>query len=172
MVSVLIIALIVAFVIRLVLFFRIKAKADDIRKDLDAPALMPPLMATSRLTIDQLPNIISAHHHGIPPALAAEKMRLLYIERVLEWPAGLKVFEDVDTASDCLVIPYAEVSEEQWAKTMVLTWRWGKPKPRPHAVPGFSPMNDDQWSELLELMRCGQEAGMELIWIDCECTLS
>ena len=30
---------------------------------------------------------------------------------------------------------------------------------------GFSPMSDDQWSELKELMRYGLDSGMELIWI-------
>ena len=111
--------------------------------------------------------MIAAQHHGMPPALAAINMRLLLIESVMSWPS-LKVYEDMDTSTDCLVIPYSEVSEEQWAKTMVLTWRWGKPKPMPNAIPGFSPMSDDQWSELLELMRCGQDARLEFIWIDCE----
>ena len=59
----------------------------------------------------------------MPPYLAAENMRLLLIESVISWPS-LKVFEDVDKVTDCLIIPYKDVSEEQWAKTMVLTWRW------------------------------------------------
>ena len=136
-----------------------------IKKDLTAPALGPPKMDSKRFILDELPSIISAHHIGMPAALASAPMRLLFIEKVLEWSSGLKVFEDVDTASDCLVIPYSEVSEEQWAKTMVLTWRWGKPKPMPSAIPGFSPMSDDQWSELLELMRIGLDSGLEFIWI-------
>ena len=35
----------------------------------------------------------------------------------------------------------------------------------PAPIKGFSPMSDDQWSELLELMRIGLASGMELIWI-------
>ena len=101
----------------------------------------------------------------MPAALASAPMRLLLINSVLEWPSGLKVFEDTDTSADCLVIPYNEVSEEQWGRTMVLTWRWGKAKPMPSPITGFSPMSDDQWSELLELMRIGLESGMEYIWI-------
>ena len=38
----------------------------------------------------------------------------------------------------------------------------------PKPIDGFSPMSDDQWSELLELMQYGQEAGFKFIWIDCE----
>ena len=30
-------------------------------------------------------------------------------------------------------------------------------------------MSDDQWSELLELMRIGLDSGMQLIWIDWSC---
>jgi hypothetical protein len=152
-------------------FVRARAAASEIKKDLTAPGLGPPKLDSKRFRLDELPSMISAHHIGMPYALASAPMRLLYIEKVLEWPSGLKVFEDVDTTSDCLVIPYNEVSEEQWARTMVLTWRWGKPKPMPNAILGFSPMSDDQWSELLELIRCGQDDGMELIWIDCEYTL-
>ena len=39
----------------------------------------------------------------------------------------------------------------------------------PNAILGFSPMSDDQWSELLELMRLGVESGMEYIWVDWCC---
>ena len=39
----------------------------------------------------------------------------------------------------------------------------------PNPIENFSPMSDDQWSELLELLRLGLESGMELIWIDWSC---
>ena len=147
------------------LFIRARAIASKIKKDLIAPSLGPPKMDSKRFQLAQLPSIISAHHIGMPQPLATAPMRLLHIERVLEWPDGLKVFEKVDTSNDCLVIPYNQVTEGQWAKTMVLTWRWGKPKPSPDPIDNFSPMSDDQWSELLELMRIGLASGMELIWI-------
>ena len=35
----------------------------------------------------------------------------------------------------------------------------------PTPIENFSPMMEDQWSELLELMRIGLASGMELIWI-------
>ena len=44
----------------------------------------------------------------------------------------------------------------------------GKPKPMPKPLDGFSPMSNDQWSELLELVQYGQKAGFKFIWIDCE----
>ena len=102
------------------LFFYVRAKhlADDLRKDLNAAALVPPKLDSKKFAVEKLPNIISAHHFGMPPELAVAPMRLLYIESVISW-ASLKVFEDVDARSDCLVIPYADVSEEQWS-----TWRW------------------------------------------------
>ena len=106
------------------LFIRARAIASTIKKDLSSPALGPPKMDSKRYQLIQLPNIISYHHTGMPPALAAAPMRLLYIETVLEWADGLKVFEVVNTPNDCLVIPYNQVTEEQWSKTMVLTWRW------------------------------------------------
>lgn len=164
-----IILIISVLLINMFVFVRAQSAASEIKRNLIAPALGPPKLDSKRYHLDELPSIISAHHFGMPVALASAPMRLLYIEQVLKWPSGLKVFEDVNMASDCLMIPYNEVSEEQWARTMVLTWRWGKPKPMPNPIPGFSPMSDDQWSELLELMRCGQDVGMELIWIDCEC---
>jgi hypothetical protein len=43
--------------------------------------------------------------------------------------------------------------------------RRGKPKPMPKPIDGFSPMSDDQWSELLELMQYGKEKGFRWIWI-------
>ena len=52
------------------------------------------------------------------------------------------------------------------ADCLVSFFHRGKPKPMPNAIPGFSPMNDDQWNELLELMRIGLQSGMEFIWID------
>ena len=81
----------------------------------------------------------------------------------------LKVYEDVEEIVDCMEIPYVQVREEVWSKTMVLTWRWGKQKPMPDPIPDYSPMSDDQWSELLELMRLGQLHGFEYIWIDWSC---
>ena len=148
----------------LYLYIRARAIASIIKKDPMLPALGPPKMDSKRFRLDKLPDIISAHHIGMPPALAAAPMRLLLIKSVVNW-ASLKVFEDLDTSADCLVIPYSQVTEEHWARTMVLTWRWGKPKPMPNPIIGFSPMSDDQWTELLELMRLGHESGMEYIWI-------
>ena len=45
----------------------------------------------------------------------------------------------------------------------------GKPKPMPKPIDGFSPMSDDQWSELLELVQYGQDVGFKFIWIDWSC---
>ena len=66
--------------------------------------------------------MIAAHHHGMPPSLSAVNMRLILIESVLTW-TSLKVYEEVDKTA-CLDIPYSQVTEEQWSKMIVLTWRW------------------------------------------------
>ena len=114
-----------SIILKFLLLAKAKKEIRLIRNDLTAPALVPPLMETKELTIDQLPNTIAAHHHGMPATLAAVNMRLLLIESVMQW-SGLKVFEDVDRVitTDCIDIPYNQVTDEQWAKTMVLTWRW------------------------------------------------
>ena len=122
--GVLVILAVVVVSVNAFLFMRARAFANQIKKDLNAPALRPPRIGSKRFQVEQLPNIISAHHVAMPSTLAAAPMRLLHIKQVLEWPNGLKVFEEVDTSTDCLVIPYNEISEEQWAMTMVLTWRW------------------------------------------------
>ena len=122
--GVLVLLALAVFAFFIFLYIRARAIASGIKKDLMSPALGPPKMDSTRYRLAHLPNSISAHHIGMPPDLSSAPMRLLYIESVLEWPGGIKVFEDLDVASDCLVIPYNEVSEEQWGKTMVLTWRW------------------------------------------------
>jgi len=162
-----IIALIILLLIMIYRHIKAKQKCNLIRKDLNIAAMMPPQFDGKRFQLEQLPGIISAHHFGMPPALSAVNMRLLLIESVLSWP-GLKVYEEVIQATDCIEVPYSQVTEEQWGQSMVVTWRWGKQKPMPHAIRGFSPMTDDQWTELLELMRHAQAAGFVFIWIDCE----
>ncbi len=124
------------------------------------------MLSTGLLRLDQLPEAI-ADLHEMPPDLAVANMRLLRIASLQQW-ASLKVYEDV-VASDCLELPYSSVSEQQWATTLVLSWRWGLPKPMPHSVPGFSPMTPAQWSELCNLLANAARSGIEFAWVDWSC---
>ena len=84
------IILLAVFAVNVFLFVRARAMASSIKKDLMAPALKPPRMDSKRFQVSQLPDIISAHHIGMPPVLASAPMRLLLIESVMNWPS-LKV---------------------------------------------------------------------------------
>ncbi len=125
-----------------------------------------PTLSRGQLRLDQLPGAI-ADLDLMPLDLKKANMRLLRIASLLQW-ASLKVYEDV-VASDCLQLPYSSVSEQQWAATLVLSWRWGKPKPMPDPVPGYSPMAPAQWSELCHLLANAVGNGIEFAWVDWSC---
>lgn len=84
--------------------------------------------------------------------------------RCFAWVANTQVYEDV-RAEECVELPYADVSEAQWAATVVLSWRWGAPKPAA-AQPGFSPMLPTQFAELVTALTRLQDAGFTYVWID------
>jgi hypothetical protein len=64
-------------------------------------------------------------------------------------------------------VPYSDVSDTTWDKTMVHSWRWGTPKPL-EKEQGFSPMQRRQFTELTtQLMQ--DDGGLEYIWIDWCC---
>ncbi len=125
-----------------------------------------PTLSAGCLQLNKLPREIRDLDF-MPLDLKKANMRLLRITSLLQW-TSLKVFEDVE-ASDCLELPYSSVSEQQWAITLVLSWRWGQPKPMPEPIPGFSPMTPGQWSELRHLLANAARSGIELAWIDWSC---
>ena len=122
-VCLILIGLLILLVLRITFNLRAKTKAEEIGENLSAPALVPPLMDSKRMDLDRLPNIISAQHFGMPADLANEDMRLLLIESVMTWANGIMVYEDVPSV-DYVKIPYGQVTADQWAQTVVLTWRW------------------------------------------------
>ena len=131
-----------------------------------SPALGPPDFADNTKIVDELHDRLVDLHDGMPASVSMVDVRLLMISDVLSWPS-LKVYEDVDDKS-CFQQPYAQVTEETWAQSLALSWRWGNIKPveRPQ---NFSPMTDPQWGELHGLLRVALVRGLKYVWIDWSC---
>ncbi|KAG2443939.1 hypothetical protein HXX76_002278 [Chlamydomonas incerta] len=123
--------------------------------------------APQPVPLSQLPGVIQDLHRGMPPLMAAAPMRLMLIAAVLRWSGGVKVYEDVEP-SECEELPYADVGEAQWAATVVLSWRWGAPKPAARQ-PGFSPMCPHQLGTLAGALRTFSDVGLRYVWIDWCC---
>jgi hypothetical protein len=119
------------------------------------------------VALSSLPREISGIHLGMPQPLLKADMRLIPIAVLLSW-ISLKVYEEVDKATECMPLPYEAVTDDMWATTCVLSWRWGKVKP-PLQESGFTPMTERQWAELLAKMSCALQSGMELVWIYWSC---
>ncbi|KAG2494483.1 hypothetical protein HYH03_007252 [Edaphochlamys debaryana] len=116
--------------------------------------------------LSALPDVIQDLHDGMPSDISKVPMRLLHLDAVLGW-ARLKVYEDV-SAEDCVDVPYSQVTEAQWAKTAVLSWRWGASKPR-ERQPSFTPMLDPQTKELHLALHRLKADGFRFVWIDWCC---
>ncbi|KAG2427488.1 hypothetical protein HXX76_012421 [Chlamydomonas incerta] len=140
-----------------------RAREEELRKELEA--LQQARRKEAELA--QLPAVIRDLHGGMPPEIAGPPMRLMRIAAVLGWSSGIMVYEDVDPA-DCEELPYADVSETQWAATCVLSWRWGAPKPG-QRQPGFSPMAPAQFQQLVAVLGRMAGAGFQFVWIDWCC---
>ena len=72
----------------------------------------------------------------MPASVSMVDVRSLMISDVLYSPS-LKVYEYVDDKS-CFQQPYDQVTEETWAQSLVLSWRWGNIKPKLLAQDGSS----------------------------------
>ncbi|PNG99250.1 hypothetical protein TSOC_014978, partial [Tetrabaena socialis] len=95
-------------------------------------------------------------------------MRLLKIDAVLAWTT-IKVYEEVGVQSqECMDVPYGDVTEEQWAQTLVVSWRWGTSKPV-QLQPSFSPMSESQFRELTQVLQRAMGCGLQYVWIDWSC---
>ena len=132
-----------------------------------ASALGPTYIKPQNVALTDLPREISGLHLGMPQPLLKADMRLIPIAVLLTW-ASLKVYEEVHAATECLQMPYEAVTDDMWATTCVLSWRWGEPKPPLH-IPQFSPMTGRQWAELMTQMACASQLGMVHVWIDWSC---
>ncbi|PNH04128.1 Ankyrin repeat domain-containing protein 17 [Tetrabaena socialis] len=135
-----------------------------------APSVGAPLMdqGGKLVTLAQLPELLLNLHEGMPLALRSAPMRLLKIDAVLDWPT-IKVYEEVEVQSqECIEVPYNDVTEEQWAQTLIISWRWGSSKPAQHQ-PLFSPMSEPQFRELRQGLQRAKGSGLQYVWIDWSC---
>ncbi|KAG2449279.1 hypothetical protein HYH02_005436 [Chlamydomonas schloesseri] len=117
--------------------------------------------------LDDLPESLRDLHDGMPAALREAPMRLLHIDSVMGW-SNIKVYEEVDTSSECIEVPYGSVSDGVWDGTLILSWRWAAQKPTQY-IEGFSPMSELQYGELQRVMQRAKAAGMSYVWIDWCC---
>ncbi|KAG2427573.1 hypothetical protein HXX76_012227 [Chlamydomonas incerta] len=118
------------------------------------------------MSLGALPETLQDLHDGMPSEIADAPMRLLMIDAVLRWQA-IAVYEDVQPG-DCWEMPYSRVSDDVWAKTAVLSWRWGASKPA-ERQPGFTPMLPAQLEELQIALRRLRSAGLQYLWLDWCC---
>ncbi|PNH08664.1 hypothetical protein TSOC_004755 [Tetrabaena socialis] len=123
------------------------------------------------VTLEELPELMLDLHEGMPLALRSPPMRLLKIDAVLAWPT-IKVYEEVGakdaTTAECMDVPYGDVTEEQWAQTLIISWRWGASKPV-QPQPLFSPMLEPQFRELRQVLQQAKDSGLQYVWIDWSC---
>ncbi len=61
-------------------------------------------------------------------------------------------------------MPYSRVSDQLWAITAVLSWRWGAPKPAKY-VQDFSPMAEPQFREVKLVLQQAKQEGMAFVWV-------
>ncbi|PNH03753.1 hypothetical protein TSOC_010163 [Tetrabaena socialis] len=151
-----------------------------------APCVGTPMVVRGGklVTKDDLHEVFKSLHDGMPLALRRAPMRLLKIDAVLGWPT-IKVYEEVinterlppadvsgsgplATAAECLEVPYSVVTEEQWAQTLVISWRWGGIKPV-QQLPSFTPMSEQQFRELTQVLKQAKGSGLKFVWIDWSC---
>ncbi|KAG2453016.1 hypothetical protein HYH02_002352 [Chlamydomonas schloesseri] len=122
---------------------------------------------SANLHLAELQEFVLELQDQLPLPVRAAPMRLLHIDAVLRWDGGIRVFEEVKP-EEAITVPYTDVTEEQWADTAVLSWRWGNPKPSAY-VEGFSPMSGLQLAEMRRLLHRLRAAGFKLVWIDWSC---
>ena len=125
------------------------------------------------LPLEGLPDEARAVKHfegGMPDDLRVVNMRLLRVKSVIEWQY-LMVYEEVSQdPSSYLDIPYNQVTDDHWKKTIILSWRWaaGKPSSKPDPKDKVSRMDEPQFTQLKTSLQMlvDSNAGVDYIWID------
>ena len=127
----------------------------------------------------------------MPDNVKKDNMRVLRIENVLTWDK-MRVYEEIDS-KDVLELSYSEaIKLNIWKSLLILSWRWGRPKPTDYEVswnqkslnvspivpltrsllvcsqPGFTPFDDLQFLRLKECLLIAKEKGIEYVWADWE----
>ncbi|GIL68375.1 hypothetical protein Vafri_21672 [Volvox africanus] len=118
-------------------------------------------------TLATLPIWVNDLHNSMPSWLSQPPVRLIKLSKFLSWKQ-LKAYEDITSVHGCLELPYAEITDEQWAQTVVVSWRWGAGKPVHRQ--GFSPMTDIQYQQLRKVLTgLLEDTGIQYVWIDWTC---
>jgi len=147
---------------------KVKARLQEVLlKSVDGIVGLPTIVKGEH-TLSDAPEDLQDLHYGLKDYLAAAPMRLLKISSVLS-SSALTCYEDVKS-TDYLEIAYSKVTDAMWQKTVALSWRWNKSKPKTKASE-FSPMSSDQWEELRAILREAEKHGLEWIWIDWSCVV-
>jgi hypothetical protein len=145
---------------------KVKARLQEVLlKSVDGSIVGLPTIVKGEYTLNDAPEPLQDLHYGIKDYLAAAPMRLLKITSILS-SSALTCYEDVKS-TDYLEIAYSKVTDAMWQKTVALSWRWNKSKPKTKSS-GFSPMSSAQWEELRAILKEAEKHGLEFIWIDCE----
>ncbi|GIL56967.1 hypothetical protein Vafri_12242, partial [Volvox africanus] len=140
-----------------------------VARGLEASAVGPPVISSAEecMALNGLPKCVCDLHDGMSQAIQQKPMRLLKITPVLSW-AFLKVYEEIDPATECHQVPYVETDDNLWKEVVTVSWRWSEQKPAVYQQ-GFSPMSPEQFQEFSTLLKFAQENGIKYAWIDWSC---
>ncbi len=100
----------------------------------------------------------------MPAAIKRADMRLVHVRQLLTW-TRLRCYEELQP-DDYLTLPYEATTDAMWGKTLLLSWRWSKEKPKRH-IRGFSPMSQHQLAWLQAYLEL--QPAIQLVWIDWSC---
>eukprot|EP00873_Tetraselmis_striata_P027160 jgi/Tetstr1/447424/TSEL_034857.t1 len=107
-------------------------------------------------------------HEGMPMSYKTMPLRLLRVKYLLAMDY-LPCYEEAsDARHSYLEIPYSETTDELWATTGVVSWRWSAPKPEAFQR-GYSPMSALQFAMLKRSVSGWEREHLEYVWVDWAC---
>jgi hypothetical protein len=119
--------------------------------------------------LEDLASSVLDLHEGMPRAYKQMPLRLIRVHYLLH-AEYLPCYEELSGSGELAFVdvPYSETTDELWAVTAVVSWRWGAPKPTAFQ-PGFSPMSSEQFAQLRRSMSGWGDAQLEFVWVDWAC---
>ena len=93
-------------------------------------------------------------------------MRLVRLDAVAKW-GDIRMYEDLSPDS-YLEVKYA-TTDDVWAETLVLSWKWGINKPATRPKVSWSPMEPQQKAEFKALIAGAIAGDLKYAWIDWCC---
>jgi len=140
-----------------------------------APAVVTghPAKNVLRLSsLQPLPNVNFEHlnapladlHEGMADDVKRHSMRVLKAS-FLRKASYIPCYEELEEWM-YLQVPYSEAPQEMWDSTLMVSWRWGEPKP-PSFQRAWSPMTNLQFAELQQYLRFDET--VSFVWMDWGC---